>query len=774
MSDSGSDGASAAGPSGPSLTAPPSPVIVDPGPAPPPAHALLLPDPLDGEGGDGWGQLGCKVIAHVPGGAEVEDEESHEEERIFALRYVGIMDTPPEENMDRLAGLLRRVLKAPIALVSFVDRDYQWSKSNLGCPRDADRYTRRAEAFCTCAIKPGAPDVTVVLDTHKDERFRTNPQVTGPPYIRFYAGAPIKYTLNGKVYRLGTCCVVDTKPRGHMSMEDKQFMLDISGIVTDELNLFRLGKVQHKEANQQFITCAAHDLKTPLSAFRLAISLLKEEGLEERERRETLEQARVSCDFMNDMVENAIGSARARWHPQAASDDVALVGFGDEASTPPDTAHAEATLAHVGEIHPAPALPLAPYQPDLASLTAAADVHPSGHAPYRPGAIYGTVKLQELGSEACNYCNFYQANLARPIRLELDPSLPTEICSDGTMLKRCLLNYLTNACKHTTRADGQVVVRFRRGSKIPPPSPTCQSASALPLPTVPPGGDVLRVEVLDSGCGVPPDLEHKLFREAFVQRETPGTSLAEAHFVDRHGSGLGLYVTGFCVRLMNGHCGFERRTDACGSLFWFEVPFTFVNIDHPGQGAGLATPEGAALAGRSRSQSSADVDQTRKRPAPPASHAAAAAKHSGDGAPEKRADDVRGGAKKLKASDTALGKLLVVDDSAMILKMLCQSLSRTGFSVDTARNGEEAIAKMQETRYRAVIMDFLMPILDGITATKEFRQWEDQCRCTEQRRQRIIGVSANAEQLDIAEGVKAGLDAFLPKPLKVGDLLAII
>jgi len=35
-------------------------------------------------------------------------------------------------------------------------------------------------------------------------------------------------------------------------------------------------------------------------------------------------------------------------------------------------------------------------------------------------------------------------------------------------------------------------------------------------------------------------------------------------------------------------------------------------------------------------------------------------------------------------------------------------------------------------------------------------------------------VSANAEQLDIAEGVKAGLDAFLPKPLKVGDLLAII
>lgn len=49
--------------------------------------------------------------------------------------------------------------------------------------------------------------------------------------------------------------------------------------------------------------------------------------------------------------------------------------------------------------------------------------------------------------------------------------------------------------------------------------------------------------------------------------------------------------------------------------------------------------------------------------------------------------------------------------------MLSRSLVRHGFNVDTAKNGQEAIEKMQEASYRAVLMDFLMPILDGISAT---------------------------------------------------------
>jgi CheY-like chemotaxis protein len=55
--------------------------------------------------------------------------------------------------------------------------------------------------------------------------------------------------------------------------------------------------------------------------------------------------------------------------------------------------------------------------------------------------------------------------------------------------------------------------------------------------------------------------------------------------------------------------------------------------------------------------------------------------------------------------------------------MLCRSLAKFGFNVDTARNGQEAIHKMQESCYRAVLMDFLMPILDGISATAAVRSF---------------------------------------------------
>ena len=54
--------------------------------------------------------------------------------------------------------------------------------------------TPRELAFCNYVIEPSAPNVFVVLDAALDPRFRNNPLVTGYPFIRFYAGAPILYT----------------------------------------------------------------------------------------------------------------------------------------------------------------------------------------------------------------------------------------------------------------------------------------------------------------------------------------------------------------------------------------------------------------------------------------------------------------------------------------------------------------------------------------------------------------------------------------------------
>lgn len=119
-----------------------------------------------------------------------------DEARLAFLESLGILDSPNSERFDRLTSMLRHMMNVPIALVSLVDRKRQWFRSNLGLNVFE---THRNESFCGHAILPGAPDVTVVHDAQLDERFKDNLLVTGPPFIRFYAGVPIKLKHRNEV-----------------------------------------------------------------------------------------------------------------------------------------------------------------------------------------------------------------------------------------------------------------------------------------------------------------------------------------------------------------------------------------------------------------------------------------------------------------------------------------------------------------------------------------------------------------------------------------------
>jgi diguanylate cyclase (GGDEF)-like protein len=129
-----------------------------------------------------------------------------EGQRIAAVRELGLLDTPAEDRFDAFTRLARAITDTPIALFSMVDEHRQWFKARDGL--DA-RETPRDQAFCAHAIL--APhQVLVVEDATKDPRFADNPLVTGPPSIRFYAGAPVRAPSGHPV---GTLCVIDTAPR---------------------------------------------------------------------------------------------------------------------------------------------------------------------------------------------------------------------------------------------------------------------------------------------------------------------------------------------------------------------------------------------------------------------------------------------------------------------------------------------------------------------------------------------------------------------------------
>ena len=91
------------------------------------------------------------------------------------------------------------------AVVSLVDRDRQWFKSNFGL--DACE-TSRDVSFCGHTILERR--FLVVPDALKDERFRDNPLVSGPPWIRFYAGAILRLPYGPAV---GALCLMDRRPR---------------------------------------------------------------------------------------------------------------------------------------------------------------------------------------------------------------------------------------------------------------------------------------------------------------------------------------------------------------------------------------------------------------------------------------------------------------------------------------------------------------------------------------------------------------------------------
>lgn len=129
-----------------------------------------------------------------------------EPQRLAALRELGVLDTPAERVFDEIAELAATVFHTPMALVSLVDEGRQWFKAKVGL---AVRETSREVAFCAHAIlRPR--EVLVVSDARLDSRFRDNPLVTGDPWLRFYAGAPI---VTGAGHALGTVCALDRTAR---------------------------------------------------------------------------------------------------------------------------------------------------------------------------------------------------------------------------------------------------------------------------------------------------------------------------------------------------------------------------------------------------------------------------------------------------------------------------------------------------------------------------------------------------------------------------------
>jgi diguanylate cyclase (GGDEF)-like protein len=131
---------------------------------------------------------------------------------------------------------VRTVLAVPIATVTLVDRDRQWFKAQRGL--DVQE-TPRGISFCTHTIQQR--EALIVENALLDPRFAASPLVVGPPYIRSYAGMPLR-TPEG--YNVGALCAIDTRPRS-FSPADIAILSNFGNIVCDELELRTIAQVDH-------------------------------------------------------------------------------------------------------------------------------------------------------------------------------------------------------------------------------------------------------------------------------------------------------------------------------------------------------------------------------------------------------------------------------------------------------------------------------------------------------------------------------------------------
>jgi excisionase family DNA binding protein len=182
------------------------------------------------------GKLGLPIVAPMPApasSAEFLPAQSpaypvapDEAARLLAIDATGLIDTPPESVFDRLTWLASEITDAPMALISLLTSRRQWFKSRVGV---AATETPREWAFCSHAVLQDG--LFMVEDAALDPRFQHNALVVGEPYIRFYAGFPLRDKAGTP---LGTLCILDHEPR-RLREREVRALRELSFLVSEEI-----------------------------------------------------------------------------------------------------------------------------------------------------------------------------------------------------------------------------------------------------------------------------------------------------------------------------------------------------------------------------------------------------------------------------------------------------------------------------------------------------------------------------------------------------------
>ncbi|MBF0476725.1 MAG: response regulator, partial [Deltaproteobacteria bacterium] len=299
------------------------------------------------------------------------------------------------------------------------------------------------------------------------------------------------------------------------------------------------------------------------------------------------------------------------------------------------------------------------------------------------------------------------------------PDIPSGLIGDPVRLNQILLNLISNAIKFTSQ--GEIAVE----AVVTTEELEDQSSEEHPWDTAPDDSDRIniKISVRDTGIGIPPDKLDLIF-ESFTQADTSTTR-------QYGGTGLGLSISHRLVELMGGRIWVSSRPDQ-GSTFFFTAEF---KVSPYGDNA--VAPTGPVQTGRMKvcPGQPAGIDL-------PASFYA-----------------------------DCPGRILLVDDSVHNQFLMQAFLKQLPCRVDVAQHGKMAVEMVTNNQYDLVLLDVQMPIMDGYTAARTIRAWEQE---TGRDALPIIALTAHAFAEDVKKSLEAGYSDHLSKPIRKDKLIEVV